>query len=58
MDQPEPGGRVLRLDSELVANDEYGYFGLGDSKERVALFLPEPIVNLILYRIGKTKPVT
>ncbi len=46
-------GRVLRIDSELVANDEYGYFGLGDSKERVALFLPEPIVNLILFRIGK-----
>lgn len=48
-------GRMVRVDSELVANDENGYFGLGDSKERVSLFLPQPIVNLILYRIGKPR---
>ncbi len=48
-------GRVVRVDSELVANDEYGYFGLGDSKERVSLYLPQQLVNLILYRVGKPK---
>ncbi|MFH0953398.1 MAG: serine/threonine-protein kinase [Verrucomicrobiota bacterium] len=45
--------RVVRIDTELVANDEYGYFGLGDSKERVSLFLPQQLVNLILFRIEK-----
>lgn len=44
-------GRVIRIDSELVANDEYGYFGLGDSKARVSLFLPQPVVNIILQRL-------
>ena len=50
-------GRVLRIDSELVANDEFGYFGLGDSKERVQLYLPQPIVNLILFRIEALKRI-
>jgi serine/threonine protein kinase len=49
----EEQGRILRIDSELVDNDEFGYFGLGDSKERVQLFLPQPLVNIILYRIEK-----
>ena len=48
-------GRVVRLDSELVSNDEYGYFGLGDSKERVQLYLPQQIVNLILFRVRHLK---
>jgi hypothetical protein len=47
--------RIVRIDSELVANDEHGYFGLGDSKERVSLYLPEPLVNLILLRLEKLK---
>jgi tRNA A-37 threonylcarbamoyl transferase component Bud32 len=51
----EKAGQVLRVDSELVDNDEFGYFGLGDSKERVQLYLPQSLVNLILYRIEKTK---
>ena len=45
--------QVVRIDSELVANDEYGYFGLGDSKARVSLYLPQPVVNLILLRLEK-----
>ena len=50
-------GRTVRIDSELVANDEFGYFGLGDSKERVQLYLPQPIVNLILFRIEALKRI-
>ena len=49
--------RVVRIDSELVANDEYGYFGLGDSKERVSLYLPQQLVNLILLRLEKLKEI-
>ena len=49
----ETVNQVVRIDSELVANDEYGYFGLGDSKERVSLYLPQPLVNLILLRLEK-----
>ena len=50
-------GRTVRIDSELVANDEFGYFGLGDSQERVQLYLPPPIVNLILFRIEALKRI-
>ena len=46
-------GRVLRLDSELVSSDSSAYFGLGDSKSRVSLYLPEPIANLVLFRIAE-----
>ena len=53
----EENGRIVRIDSELVANDEFGYFGLGDSKERVQLYLPQPIVNLILFRIESLKRI-
>jgi len=49
--RPEMTGRVLRIDTELCAGDPNGYFGLGDSKQRVSLYLPEPILNLILYRL-------
>ncbi len=45
--------QVVRIDSELVENDESGYFGLGDSKKRVSLYLPQPVVNLILLRLEK-----
>jgi hypothetical protein len=47
--------RIVRIDSELVANDEFGYFGLGASKERVSLYMPQPLVNLILLRLEKRK---
>lgn len=53
----ETVNRIVRIDSELVANDEYGYFGLGDSKERVSLYLPQPLVNLILLRLEKLKEI-
>jgi serine/threonine protein kinase len=53
----EAGNRIVRIDSELVANDEYGYFGLGDSKERVSLYLPQQLVNLILLRLEKLKEI-
>ena len=53
----EASNRIVRIDSELVANDEYGYFGLGDSKERVSLYLPQPLVNLILLRLDKLKGI-
>jgi serine/threonine protein kinase len=53
----ETVNRVVRIDSELVANDEYGYFGLGDSKERVSLYLPQQLVNLILLRLEKLKEI-
>jgi hypothetical protein len=47
--------RIVRIDSELVADDEFGYFGLGDSKERVSLYMPQPLVDLILLRLEKLK---
>ncbi len=53
----EAANRVVRIDSELVANDEYGYFGLGDSKERVSLYMPQQLVNLILLRLEKLKQI-
>jgi hypothetical protein len=49
--------RIVRIDSELVDDDEFGYFGLGDSKERVSLYLPQPLVNLILFRLEKRKEI-
>ena len=51
----ETADRIVRIDSELVANDEFGYFGLGDSKERVSLYMPQQLVNLILLRLEKRK---
>jgi serine/threonine protein kinase len=53
----ETVNRLVRIDSELVANDEYGYFGLGDSKERVSLYLPQQLVNLVLLRLEKMKEI-
>lgn len=47
----EKDGRVVRIDSELVSHDPQGYFGLGDSKERSQLYMPEPVANLVLLRI-------
>ncbi len=40
---------LIRIDSELVSNDPGGYFGLGQTRARVSLFLPHQIVNLIVY---------
>lgn len=51
----EKKNRVVEMDTELVSHDPNGYFELGDSKSRAALFLPEPIANLILYRIETLK---
>lgn len=51
----EKKNRVVEIDTELVSHDPNGYFELGDSKSRKALFLPEPIANLILYRIDTLK---
>ena len=44
---------MIRIDSELVSDNPSGYFGLGDSKCRVSLYLPENIASLVLYRIQK-----
>lgn len=49
--------RIVRIDSELVSDNEFGYFGLGDSKERVSLYLPQPLVNLILFRLEKREEI-
>ena len=49
----EKTGRILRVDSELVAGDANAYFGLGDSKSRASLYLPEPIANLIASRVSE-----
>lgn len=43
--------RVVRIDTELVTHDAKQYFGLGTSKHRAALYLPEPIANLIRLRV-------
>lgn len=48
-------GRIVRIDSELVSDNPNGYFGLGDSKERVSLYLPQQLVNLVLFRIQTLK---
>lgn len=47
----EKKNRVVRIDTELVTRDPKGYFELGASKHRAALYLPEPIANLIRLRV-------
>jgi serine/threonine protein kinase len=51
----EKKNRVVEIDSELVSHDANGYFQIGESKSRAALFMPEPVANLILYRINTLK---
>ncbi|MFH0879021.1 MAG: protein kinase, partial [Lentisphaerota bacterium] len=46
---------IIRIDSEEVADNASGYFGLGDSKARVSLFLPENIASLILRVIQQNQ---
>jgi len=46
-------GQIMVIESELVAHDPNGYFELGKSKARTSLRMPDRIVNLILYRIGR-----
>lgn len=46
-------GRIVAVDSELLAGSDQGEAPAGRARERVTLFLPEPIVNLILARLDK-----
>ncbi|HBA83999.1 MAG TPA: hypothetical protein DCZ95_07900 [Verrucomicrobia bacterium] len=51
-----PLNHMIRIDSELVQNDPNGYFGLGDSKSRTSLLLPEQMVSLLLHNLQKNGP--
>ncbi len=42
---------VVIVDSELAESDPFQVYGLGRSKERVTLYLPQQVVNLILARL-------
>lgn len=46
-------GRVVAIDSELLAGGDQGDAPAGRARERATLFLPEPVVNLILARLEK-----
>lgn len=42
---------VVVVDTELAEPDPFQVYGLGRSKERVTLYLPQQVVNLILARL-------
>lgn len=42
---------VVLVESELAEPDPVQVYGLGASKERVALYLAQPVVNLVLARL-------
>lgn len=42
---------VIVVDTELAEPDPFQVYGLGRSKERVTLYLPQQVVNLILARL-------
>jgi serine/threonine-protein kinase len=42
---------LVIVDSELAEPDPFQVYGLGRSKERVTLYLPQQVVNLILARL-------
>lgn len=45
--------RLVVVESELAEPDPFQVHGLGQSKERVLLYLPQPVANLILARLEK-----
>ena len=48
--------RVVRIDSELVEVDADKPDGLGRSLSRTRLYLPQPIVDLMLMRLHAARP--
>ena len=48
-------GMVVGIRTELADRDPKGYFQLGSSRARVFLYLPRPLVNLMLYYIQRQR---
>ncbi len=46
---------IVLVESELAEPDPVQVYGLGASKERVALYLAQPVVNLVLARLENVR---